>query len=74
MLVGEHRVFPPTCFLEGTIDYPLRGISNLAGCDIEIFYVHVSVLRLTISNSKTQASPERPIGRRAWPTGHPERK
>jgi hypothetical protein len=31
VFVGQQRVFPPTCFLDGAVDDSLRGISNLAG-------------------------------------------
>ena len=42
MLVGEQRVLPPACFFDGAVDYPLRGVGNLARCDVEIFYVHAA--------------------------------
>ena len=47
MLVRQQGMFPPTCFLDGAVDNPLRGISNLAGRDIEIFYVHAVLRRMT---------------------------
>jgi hypothetical protein len=40
VLVGEQRVLAPPRLLDGTVDNPLRGFSNLARRDVEIFYVH----------------------------------
>ena len=54
VLVGEQRVVAAARFLDRAIDDPLRGFSNLARSDVEVF--HVPGLPWSLESSKTGAT------------------
>ncbi len=62
MFIGEQRMLASAGFFGGAVHDALRGVANLARCDIEIFNVH-SGLRLVTLMSKSYAS--RSVA--AWP-------
>jgi hypothetical protein len=62
MFIRQQRVLAASRFLARAIHDALRGVSNLARRDIEIFYVHV---RLRLERDRARPTPAV-----LWPRGH----
>ena len=57
VFVGQQRVLAAARFLDRAVDDALRGFANLAGRDVEIFYVHGVLRPLTVSKTYASSGP-----------------
>src|SRR5262245_51219731 len=61
VFVGQQSMFMPARLFERAVDDPLRGFTNLALRDLEVFYVHGGPPVMPNRGSKTWASKNRGV-------------